>query len=171
MNKNTPIIPAIGNVGGGGIFNALQSVGGNIGDLMSALQVQNVTQTLSAAQIKALHTTPITLIQAPGAGLFIYPLIWTFNLHFGTAAFTTNGTTDVYWGSSAGANMTNFDLDALLLGTANELNFGGGVANASGFVTPTEYVNQPLVVGATANPATGDGTLGISLTYVLLSAP
>lgn len=59
---------------------------------------------ITAAQLKALRATPISLIPAPGAGLFITPVLIAYRYNFLTSAFTLNaGTIKVFQGPVANA--------------------------------------------------------------------
>lgn len=130
--------------------------------------------TVTSAQILALHTTPVTLVGAPGAGKCIVPLAAQILYKFGTAA---------YAGTEAGNPQLEFNL-------VNAAGFYWGFAYAednilsktedyAGFVRFDSSVAQnytaPLAEGAlvlstTSNrPAiTGDGILLIQVHYTVL---
>jgi hypothetical protein len=52
--------------------------------------VQVATVTLTSAQLKALNTTPVQIIPAPGAGKVIALLGGFAQYNFGTVAYTSN---------------------------------------------------------------------------------
>ncbi len=135
-----------------------------------------VTITLTSAQIKALHGTPIQIVAAPGAGkvlcvvgptyskfvyggtnVFVAGAAQTINLQYGTA-FSALGT--------GGSIMTN----ALLVGTASALK--GSITPIASFSTTTltDMENaalnayNPIATEITGNAA-NDNTVIFSLLY------
>ncbi len=65
------------------------------------------TGTLTNAQIKAIHTTPVQLIAAAGSGKFIHILTTTFKLIYGgTNAFTGAGNLTLTYGSGTAITAT-----------------------------------------------------------------
>lgn len=71
-----------------GLFNAAPG-------LNAADPVLRTQTTLTAAQVKALNTTPIVLLAAPGAGKAIEVLGAVVSLDYGTAAYTSNAGEDL----------------------------------------------------------------------------
>jgi hypothetical protein len=85
-----------------------------------------VERSFTNAEIKALNTTPIALVAAPGTGKAIVIESVISSLTYATAAFATNTDLEIrYDGSTAGdatgAEATVDSLDAILLKTANAI--------------------------------------------------
>jgi hypothetical protein len=124
------------------------------------------TTDLTAAQIKALYTTPLALVSAPGAGKIISVLNIVVKYVFGTTAFTGSNNLEFRYTSSNGAKVTA-DVDAALLLAASGTNY----RSVAGVVTElTPVANAPIVVNVpTANPAQGLGTASITVYYRTLT--
>lgn len=131
------------------------------------LNVLSVTQHLTAAQIKACFTTPIVLVNAPGAGLINLPLALISSLAYGTTTYVDGGTFDLCYlngdGVLCGTNLSS----VLVHGASME-----GICTAFKFTSapPSAMVNQPLVISDDPNPTTGDGSMNVTLLYAVVSA-
>jgi hypothetical protein len=132
-------------------------------DLLSQadLVLRKATKTLTAAEVKALYTTPQVLVAAPGAGKANVP-VQIFAKHtFLTTHFTGSNDLEFRFTSSNGAKVSA-DIDsAFLLATAT------AYRSVSGIVTElTPVVNAPIVVDVpTANPAQGLGSITFQVFY------
>jgi hypothetical protein len=119
--------------------------------------------SLSAAQIIAMGTTPITLIPAPGAGRVIIVSDITMQMTRTGTAFTGGGAVEFRYTDGSGAKVTA-DIAAALVTTG-----GAGVAYASvggieASITPVP--NAPIVIdNATAAFAAGTGTAKLNIAY------
>jgi hypothetical protein len=78
--------------------------GGGGGGTLST--VVNIT----AAQVKALHTTGVQLVAAPGAGNVLLPLAIFVELIFGTLAYVDPGGADVEVATSTAPAASSFSL-------------------------------------------------------------
>jgi len=128
--------------------------------------------TLLAADILALNTTPIMLVQAPGPGLWITPFFVIGRLNFNSVIYAGSST-----GLLVGFNMPSVPVVADSLFTDNTL-YKSPATNtkiispvATG-TTVTEGIvtNAPLYVGmGSSNPINGNSTLDIWVSYVINS--
>lgn len=109
------------------------------------------TTAITAAQIAALHTTPITLIQAPGAGFLTLVMAVCAVMNPGSNLFATQGTDSLLYrytnlsGDTVASAMPGLVPNATPIFT---LGLSAGVTEDS--LLPGDD-NQPVVVGAQAN--------------------
>lgn len=144
----------------------------------SSSSISVTAVTLSSSDITSLHSTPATLLPAPGSG-FMYNLLsadWVYN--FGTTAYSAFGYINICTKQSGNAN-TWFQIfmPGFLDQTSNQrqVDNGGGVLTSvwqpSGALS--NFVNEPIVAlippTGGGNPTTGDGTLTITLTYITVA--
>lgn len=127
--------------------------------------LRKATVTLSSAQILALHTTPITLVAAPGAGqsLLLHRVFCQYT--FATAAYV-NGD---------GAPRLTLDGGAVSLtlsGLIDQSNDYRKSFPAPDFDTSSDPSNVALIVddGGAAH-TTGDGTLTVTVWYSIEDVP
>lgn len=138
------------------VFSQLQLYNGvsNGAPLMSA------KVTLTAAQVKALFTTPITLIPAQGANTYIEVLACVVKLDFGTVAFTGANDINLQYTSGSGAAATT---------TLPHVAFVNSASTTATKILPVAVIpvaNAPIVAAVgTANPGAGDSTITFDLFY------
>ena len=129
-----------------------------------ALKVYTKKVTLSSAQVLALFTTPIALVDAPGAWFAILVHRVTGAVDYNSAAYATNTTQEVRYTNGAGTKVTA-DFTALVTATADKFVSVGGIEAAT---TLTE--NAAVVVcNATGNPATGNSPVSFTVDYSIVS--
>lgn len=128
------------------------------------LQTRRVT--LTAAQVLSLHTTPVEVISAPGAGLsndvvaaeLVYDFVSTAYTDGGGHLLLRNGV----GGSYQTAALTTNGFWTLSASQKQKLSVFAG----SNSVAIADDTNQPTYISQdTANPTLGDGTLTIDLLY------
>lgn len=128
-------------------------------------RVKSKRVTLTSAQVLALNGTPVTLISAPWAGLFVDVISVTAAVDYNSAAYATNTTIELRYTNGSGAKVSA-DVAALLTATADKTVTVKGVT--------TELVNvanAPVVARvATGNPVTGNSPISFQVTYRILKA-
>lgn len=123
------------------------------------------TVTLSAAQIIAMGTTPVTVIAAPASNEVINVESITFQMKPGTTQFTGGGAvTFVYHGTSTNPHLSTANIPAATVTSAT----------GSATMMPPIAANVSSVTGlgvdiknATAAFATGNGTAVITIAYTV----
>lgn len=120
--------------------------------------------SVTSAQIKALNTTPITLVAAQGSGYAIQPLSVLFHYNYSTAAYATNTNLQVWYNGYTNNLITS---NTVLLGVASTYSLSLPV---SGTLTAADLDNKALVLTVlTGDPVTGAGTLDVYVTYALVT--
>lgn len=141
--------------------------------LTPAPQVQIATVNITAAQILALHGTPITIVPAPGANKLVDVSAILYEFNYGTVQYATStGVVNLYWGSGGTAIGTNGIASALLKGSSSLIigDVPAFAANTSG-VALTSMLNKAVVLqnpSATEYTA-GDSTLVVKVAYRIQS--
>lgn len=123
---------------------------------------------LSSDKIKALNTTPITLVPAVGVGTSTVGLNSviivegiTAKIYFNTTAYTGANALEFRYANASGAKVTADIPNTFINSTSNTYAHAAGIVTA---FTPVPFA--PIVVRVpTADPATGDGYMVISTKY------
>ena len=115
--------------------------------------------SLTAAQIKAIGTTPIDIIPAQGVGTVISIISMTFRGNWGTVAFDSN-TLDIGYDGGAtwrvnGGFFVSF--------TANT------ISHQANYQSVAMLENTKMVVIGTDSVATGDSTVDVYITYEIIT--
>lgn len=118
------------------------------------------TVTLTAAQVKALFTTPITLVPAPGLKKYIsVDEIVAKVASTSFVAYTGANAVELRYTDASGAKVTG-DLAAAWLNNATDR------VDKSVAAAVTAVVNAPVVVAVpTANPGAGTGVVTFDILY------
>ena len=125
---------------------------------------ESIRVILTSAQILALNTTPITLIQAIPNFLIIVERI-TARLNFNTTAYTGANNLEFRYTDASGAKVTADMVNTFLNSAATAYD------NVAGVVTElTPVINSPIVVRVpTADPGTGNSTLDLFIKYYVVA--
>lgn len=137
---------------------------------------QTTTVTLTAAQLRKLNATPVTLVAAPGAGYALVPIRTVAKLTAGSNAFDAVGDGDdltIKYTNSSGAIVTHFETTGFLDQLTNQVRVAlpGNASGALKEVTPVAnaalvaHILAGEIAAADAN-ANGNGTLSIEIQYV-----
>lgn len=117
---------------------------------------RKATVTLSSADILALHTTPVQLVAAPGAGKVLAPMHAILSYTFGTVSYNETGSSPT-WGFPSGSTYTN--LGTIGASISNGQTSTQVVRPDSGFFC---YPNE--AIGMTVNAALTDGDYPVTIT-------
>jgi hypothetical protein len=128
--------------------------------------LQSVKMSIASADILTLHTTPVVIIPAPGAGKVINVLSVQGRMNFLTAAYATNTELDIV--DTTSSSKLFGDTAALLSSAGNlvaqipaEINSNGGIT-----ITPNGSVS---VTVATGDPTAGAGSLDLYVIYQVVT--
>lgn len=122
--------------------------------------IQHLRVTLTTAEVKALNSTPIEIIPAPGAGKLILGLVYCTYLDFNSAAYVGSPTMSIEY--SGGASLVTI-ANNILLAVADYQDTGG-------LVTPkgAPVLNTAVDISASADPTAGDSPLVVDIWYRIL---
>lgn len=127
-------------------------------------EVKTIKVSLTAAQIKALPTTSITLIAAPGAGRMNQVISAIAKLNYGTVAFDQSSDLQIRADESTGD--PSFITPSLLNLTADSIISFQDSEGAS----PNYVENNNIKIRKGGSDSTvGDGTVDIYLTYRVIT--
>ena len=134
--------------------------------------IRVVKKHLDTDTCRALDS-PVDLIEAPGPGKLIVPLVLMSYYTFGTVECTFSGNYRVFVGDTwADANMATFSWLNLMVGTQDRCIPFDFAANGFNYIPesliPTNF-NQPLKLQTDAPVTDGDGTLDITSIYYVFS--
>ena len=133
-----------------------------------------VTVTLTSAQIKALHATPITIIPAPAAGQMILVNQAVGQLNYGGSnAFVNAGGQNIslYFGNSTNSLASNPLMTyAQIVATSNQIAAPAGVANgpSTSILATAIVASQPSATEISGNAA-NDNTIKVDVWYQIIT--
>lgn len=122
--------------------------------------VHTVTRTITSAEIKALHATPIVLLAGRPGGSAL-PFVCSFRYRFGAVAYAGGANIVIGYSGTAALTLTT----GVVTSAASNVGWAalGGIANwgADGVM-----INQPLLLSTTVAFTAGDGTLDVMVAYL-----
>jgi hypothetical protein len=151
-----------------GLF-ALCFVPGALGQ--SAGPVQTATVTLTSAQLRALHSTPVQLIPAPGSGQMVAPISVVFQYKAGASPYTITGggRVAVYLGAPNNL-VTQVDAARFLDQTTSQVFMSEGIGGiGSSQQGAVENASVMVENDSTTEWTGGDGTVTISVYYTVVA--
>lgn len=123
--------------------------------------IQTVSIPLTLSQLQTLHTIPIQVIPAKGAGTLIELTTCTLDLKRGSAAFTSGGTVTFGWGATDATTAAAATIASTVFTTftaSQAITVAGAMAVTADSLT----LNLPIWVSAgSADFATGTGATGV----------
>lgn len=122
-----------------------------------------LTVDLSAADIKAMYATPVTVIAAPGAGKVIAVDEVVYSFTYGGTQFTGGGTVILAWETTPTIELGGYLESALMKGAANFISCVTGRSHNS------KANNAVVIRNATAAFATGNSTMKLFIKYRIIS--
>lgn len=137
---------------------------------------QLALNTIQYATVTGITPTTLSsvgtqLVGAPGAGFVILPMAMNFNYIFSTAQYTSGGAIGVQYGSGTAAG------GEACSATLPSVTFNGFITNRLFGLAPaiagvsSLAINAPLyLTAATANFATGAGTITAYVSYIVVAA-
>jgi hypothetical protein len=129
--------------------------------------IQSIQVALTAANIIAMRTTPVSLIPAPGAGKIVIVDSILAKVVRTATAFTGGGAVEFRYTDASGAKVSADLAASLITGAAGTAHAHVGGIEAS--ITPV--ANAPIVItNADAVFAAGTGTANISISYRVITA-
>ncbi len=133
--------------------------------LADSVSINYAKISVSSAEILALHTTPKTLVSAPGAGFAIDVISINILLNYNSIAYTTSADLFVtYMTSGADLHTTAIDFNQAF-SAMTKMKFDDATT-----WNKTVRENTPIsLICATANPTLGNSTFSVYITYRIIT--
>lgn len=155
---------------GPGALPTFQAAGGGAGLLFNSF-------TITSTQLKAINTSPVTLIPAQGAGIVINPLIATCKFVYGGSNVFTGGSASALFLTFQGGTPSTqigqvLVTLSIMTGTVSTYTFQGLTVTPRPAYTAATCENRDLIISALADytgNAANDNYVVIGLYYQLLT--
>jgi hypothetical protein len=125
--------------------------------------------SLTTAQLLSLNTSPVTIIPAPGASKYIYVVMSSYELIFGTTPFVLNDGDQgpgLFYGSISGFTADNASGSGAFSASESCISTG-----TSGYTTSptTSFENLPVILAnGIADMTDGDGIGTMTVIYTVI---
>jgi len=152
--------------GGVSVSGALQFQNSTSG---SAAYIQSKTFTLTAAQIKTLHSVPTQVLPAPGANKTYLIVSTLAHYRHNTTAFTLNGSSQIglCFNNNQASSVWFLASNAGFIDQATDAYNNGGSFDRN--IPTADQVNTALFAFTdVADPTVGDGTVTLSIQYTIV---
>jgi hypothetical protein len=127
--------------------------------------IYSSTTSMDSTQVKALSSSPVTLISAQGAGTAIDIISVVFFYDHNTTEFLGRGNQACYLYHGSASNFTGFSITFGTGDTSDKLKKSG-----VSVVSPTVYDNQDIIFQASSGDYTfGNGSLKCFITYKVIT--
>lgn len=134
--------------------------------------IMAVKRTITNSEIKALNTTPITLVSAPAAGKAISVISTTVRFNYGGSNVFVSGGNLTIAATNASGQVQGSINPAIYTGSVDKV-YAVAPGNAVGSATINTLEAQPIVLTtATSNPtgnAANDNTMDVSVLYQIIT--
>lgn len=137
--------------------------GGEIVSILSEEDMTTITVNVTQAQLLTIATQPIIIVPAPGANKMIVILQAAGYYIPGTVAYTGPATPFLYYSGSPLAKATSDYFNFVGFNRSQIQTVRGPDDNEN----PSLFLNIPVVMSDSSNWAGGNGTVKISVTYVI----
>jgi hypothetical protein len=127
------------------------------------LGIQRKVLTLTQAQLQAISGTPISLVDAPGAGKVIEPLACAVFLDHNGTTYATLTTLRLKHSGNSNLMMST----SSSFGTAAADRYEKMVVSAASATNQEMFANTALVIDGNANATNNGGTVTVDLLYVI----
>ena len=137
-----------------------------IDPVAARLGIQKAELTMTAAEVKALNSTPLEIVAAQGAGTYIIPLSGTYIVREAGTAYATQTTLRGKFNGAAEADYF-YTWNSVLAGTSKLLKIAD-YANAD---NEDVLENTAFEIYApTSDPTTGTGSVTVVMYYRVIEA-
>lgn len=128
--------------------------------------ILTATRTLTSAEILSLHTTPIEIIPAQGAGTFISVLYVLYSMTYNTTPYATDTTLRIVYNDNP--IYTTIASNGILAYSQNQLTrlYAGNI-NTGGAIS---IINSAVMAYAPiSNPTAGDSDVTVNVFYSVIT--
>jgi hypothetical protein len=152
-----------------GVTSAIQTQLTNLQTLIDLYKCITVKVTLTHAQILTLNSAPVTILPAPGAGLFYDVISVLGSMTFSGAVYATNVNLRVKYSTTTSQVIAN---SSVILTQTTSARWGRMAVAAFASGSPQYVVNDSVILDTATGDPTGGGvgaSLDVYVTYKLMT--